>query len=75
MGADMLLPFKKPKNSELTEEQKQYNRQFSKIRIIVEHVFTHMKKFRILSYRFRNPIRRYNLIFMNVAGLRNFVMA
>ena len=44
-------------------------------RIILEHVFAHMKKFRILSYRFRNPIGRYNLIIKNVAGLRNFVMA
>ena len=75
IGTDMLLPFKKPKNGMLTEKQKQYNHQFSRLRIIVEHVFAHMKKFRILSYRFRNPIGRYNLIIKNVAGLRNYVMA
>ena len=75
VGTGMLLPFKKPKNGELTEDQKQYNRQFSKFRIIVEHAFAHMKKFRILSYRFRNPIGRYSLIIKNIAGLRNFVMA
>lgn len=75
LGTGMLIPFKKPKNGELTETQKQFNRQFSRMRIIVEHAFAHMKKFRILSYRLRNPIGRYNLIIKNVAGLRNFVMA
>ena len=75
IGTNMLLPFKKPKNGELTEKQKLFNHQFSKLRIIVEHVFAHMKKFRILSYRFRNPIGRYNLIIKNIAGLRNFVAA
>lgn len=75
LGTGIPTPFKKPKNGELTDEQKQFNRQFSKIRIIVEHAFAHMKKFRILSYRFRNPIGRYNLIIKNIAGLRNFVMA
>ncbi len=74
LGTGMLIPFKKPKNGELTDDQKQFNHQFSKLRIIVEHAFAHMKKFRILSYRFRNPIGRYNLIIKNVAGLRNFVM-
>lgn len=74
-GTPFLLPFKKQKNVELTEEQKRYNRQFSRIRVIVEHIPAHLKKFRILSYRFRNPIGGYNLIFKNVAGLRNFVTA
>lgn len=75
IGTSMLLPFKKPKNGELTEKQKVFNHRFSNLRIIVEHVFAHMKKFRILSYRFRNPIGRYNLIIKNVAGLRNFITA
>lgn len=75
LGTGMLIPFKKSKNGELTDKQKQFNRQFSKLRIIVEHVFAHMKKFRILSYRFRNPIGGYNLIIKNIAGLRNFAMA
>lgn len=61
IGTSMLLPFKKPKNGELTERQKLFNHQFSKLRI--------------LSYRFRNPIRRYNLIIKNIAGLRNFIAA
>lgn len=75
VGTGMLIPFKKPKNGALTDEQKRYNKRFSKIRIIVEHVIAHMKKFRILTYRFRNSINTYNIIFKNVAGLRNFVMA
>jgi hypothetical protein len=75
VGTGMLIPFKKPKNGALTDEQKQYNKGFSKVRIVVEHVIANMKKFRILTYRFRNSINTYNIIFKNVAGLRNFVMA
>jgi len=75
LGTSMLIPFKKPKRGMLTAKQKRYNHQFSKARIIVEHVIAHLKKFRILSYRFRNAIYTYNLIFKNISGLRNFVMA
>lgn len=75
VGTGCQTPIKKPKGKYLTPEQKLYNRQFSKERIIVEHVIAHLKKFRILSYKFRNRISSYNLIFKNIAGLRNFVTA
>ena len=32
----------------------------------------HLKKFRILSDKFRNNLKNYNLIFKNIAGLRNW---
>lgn len=73
VGTECQTPIKKPKGKYLTPEQKRYNQQFSKERIIVEHIIAHLKKFRILSYKFRNRISSYNLIFKNIAGLRNFV--
>lgn len=75
IGTACQTPIKKPKHRNLTEKEKEYNKRFSKERIIVEHVLAHLKKFKILGDRFRNPIKKYNLIFKNIAGVRNFVTA
>ncbi len=75
VGTSCQTPIKKPKNKPLTDEQKHSNRQFNKSRIIVEHVFAHLKKFNILNHKFRNSINNYNLIFKNIAGLRNWQLA
>lgn len=75
VGTSCQTPIKKQKHKELTDKEKLYNKQFSKERIIVEHIIAHLKKFRILSYKFRNNISSYNLKFKNIAGLRNFITA
>lgn len=59
----------------LTMKEKEFNKALGSKRIIVEHVFTHLKKFHILQDRFRNNISKYNLIFKNVCGIRNMVMS
>lgn len=69
------VPNKKPKKQELTKEEKDFNKQFSKERIKVEHVFGKMKVFQILSQRFRNPRAKHALIFKNIAGLYNLTYA
>ena len=74
VGTECLTPIKKRKGIELTEKEKEYNRQFSTERIVVEHSLACMKKFQILAQRLRNPIRKYTLIFKNIAGLRNLQM-
>lgn len=75
IGTACQTPIKKQKGKDLTDEEKLYNKQFGKERVIIEHIFAHLKKFRILSYKFRNKISGYNLIFKNIAGLRNFITA
>lgn len=75
IGTTCQTPIKKQKGKDLTKEERLYNKQFSKERIIVEHIIAHLKKFRILSHKFRNKISGYNLIFKNIAGLRNFITA
>lgn len=67
------LPCKKPKGKELTNEQKQYNKQLSKQRVIIEHVIGKMKIFQILFQPFRNPLHTHSLIFKNVAGIYNLM--
>ncbi|MBI5788746.1 MAG: hypothetical protein HZA78_07830 [Candidatus Schekmanbacteria bacterium] len=47
---------KKSKNKPLSKEQKEFNRQHSRERIIVEHVIDKMKIFKILAERFRNGL-------------------
>lgn len=73
-GAESItVPKKKPKKIELTKEEKEFNKQFSKERIKVEHVFGKMKVFQILAQKFRNPRTKHTLIFKNVAGLYNLI--
>ena len=75
-GTDRItVPNKKPKKIELTKEEIDFNKQFSKERIKVEHVFGNMKVFQILSQRFRNPRAKHALIFKNIAGLYNLIYA
>lgn len=65
------LPHKKLQNGKLTAQQKQENKVHSKIRIIVEHQFARLKKFRILGEIYRNFRKKHNLRFNIIAGLVN----
>ena len=69
------VPYKSSKLKPLTKRQVTYNQSHAHRRIIVEHVFAHLKKWRILAYRFRNPIPTYNHIFTTICALRNFATA
>ena len=62
-------PHKKPKNQELTPEQKQENKQLSTQRIIVEHVIRLVKIFRIAQERFRLRQKHYEQVILTVCGL------
>lgn len=65
------FPYKKPKNGELTAEEKEYNRDVSRFRVRVEHAIGRMKRFRIVAERFRNPRRTHHTKMSIVAGLAN----
>lgn len=64
-------PHKKQKNKELTKDQKKENQELSKERIIVENVIGSLKRFRILSERYRNRRKRFGLRFNLIAGIHN----
>jgi hypothetical protein len=74
-GTECDIPIKKPKSRPLRMHEKYYNRQHAKQRIGVEHEIAHLQQFQILGQRFRHNPGRHNLIFRNVAGLRNFIQA
>lgn len=68
-------PKKKPKNGEMSKEDKRKNRELSRKRIVVEHVIRKMKIWRILSERYRNRRRRHGLRVRLIAAIYNMEMA
>ncbi|MGB8034165.1 MAG: transposase family protein [Nitrososphaeraceae archaeon] len=51
-----VLPFRKKKNSILSNEERTCNRKHSQLRIIVEHAICRIKKFGIMGAKFRNRL-------------------
>ena len=68
-----VLPFRKNrKKGELSNEEKKHNRKHSKLRVIVEHTVSRIKKFGIMGTKFRNRLGRYDRTSDIVSGLVNF---
>ena len=65
------LPYKKGKGKPLNKEEKEYNRALSRFRVKVENVLAQLKVFKVLSNRYRNKRKRYNLKFQIIAGIVN----
>lgn len=72
-GEDLIeTPIKKPKNKELTNEQKEENREFSSNRIFVEHRIRSVKMFRVAGDRFRLNPSKYERVIRTICGLVRF---
>jgi len=65
------IPFKKPKGGKLTQDQNDYNRQVSSIRVRVEHCIGWVKNWAIIATRFRCSHSIYSLVMQVVCGLVN----
>jgi hypothetical protein len=67
------LPFRKKRNLDLSEEEeREYNKDHAKRRIVIEHTICRLKKYRIMSDVFRNRLRKFNKISDIVSGLVNY---
>jgi len=67
------MPKKKPKGKELTEEEKQKNKEINSIRVKVEHAIGGIKRFGVISDIFRNKQDEFNDKVMEVScGLWNY---
>ena len=73
--SNSLLPKKHYKSKPLTKEDKRNNHIISRQRIYVEHAIRFVKRFRILSERYRNRRKRFSLRFSLIAGICNFDMS
>ena len=72
-GVVIEQPKKKPRNGTLTPEEKEQNRQISKVRVEVEHHIGGIKRCQIVVQKFRNWVEHYIDDVMETAcGLHNF---
>jgi len=72
-GVTVQQPKKKPRNRELSAEEKKQNALISSVRIIVEHVIAGIKRCRIVKDVFRNKKEGFDDLVMEIAcGLHNF---
>lgn len=65
------FPYKATKERPLDDEEKAYNKGLSRCRIMIENVLGDIKVFKILSDRYRNKRKRYNIKFRIIAGIVN----
>jgi hypothetical protein len=66
------LPYKRRKKQPLTQEEKIHNKKLAGERVIVENVIGRLKRFKIISDRYRNRRKRFMLRFSLIAGIHNF---
>jgi hypothetical protein len=78
---NFVVPFKRKspgrgkrdmKGPELTAEQKAFNKEFAKERVVVEHINSRVKKFLIWGSEFRNRLKHYDVATEIVSGIINF---
>lgn len=70
--ANSQLPKKKLKKQRLTKEEKRENKQIASERVLNENVIGMLKRFKILSDKYRNRHRRFGLRFNLIAGVYNY---
>ena len=66
------IPFKKSKKHPLSKEQELANKLLAQERIYIEHVNRRIKRFKILSHRYRNKHRRHAIHVAFICAIHNF---
>ena len=72
LHANSTTPIKASKNRKLSPEEKKANSLISKRRIYIEHINRYIKRFRILSSRYRNKRKKFGLRASLICGIFNF---
>ncbi len=67
-----LIPVKATKNHKLTNMERNFNSALSKRRILIEHINRYIKRFKILSSRYKNKRRRFALCSSLICAVYNF---
>lgn len=70
--ANAFTPIKKPKNRELTQDERAYNRALSTLRIRIEHVNRRCKIFRVTKEVYRGKHRHIQKTWTVVSALVNY---
>jgi hypothetical protein len=70
------LPPKKPRGKELSDQQKEENREFSRQRVVCEHAHAGIKRYKAVTDVYRNRVPDFDdHLMLNAAGLWNFYLA
>ena len=70
---EVVMPHKKPKNGQLTPEQRQENAIISQLRIKIEHTICRLKRFRAVADIYRNHTSQWaDKFILMAAGLSNY---
>jgi len=76
LSKSLHVPYKKTQNNPLSEEKKQFNKELSSKRIVVEQSIGGMKRYHILSNRLRlHSLDFYDKLLGVCAGLWNFYLS
>ena len=68
----LVIPYKKPRGGELSEQQRAHNREVSRHRIVVEHTMAQLNRFTVLRQVFRGKKRdRHSQVTRVVAKVVN----
>lgn len=67
-----VLPKKRTRGKALTKEEKRINRNIASERVLNENVIGRLKRFKILSDKYRNRRKRFGLRFNLIAGIYNW---
>ena len=67
-----VLPKKRTRGKSLTKEEKRMNRDIASERVLNENVIGRLKRFKILSDKYRNRRKRFGLRFNLIAGIYNW---
>ena len=73
--SNSIIPIRASKKHKLTDDEKWYNNEISKVRIVIEHVNAFIKKFKITSTRYRNRRKNFKLYMSLICGIYNFETA
>lgn len=72
---NVIIPIKSSKNHKLSKDEKWYNREVSRIRIAIEHANAFIKKFKMVSTRYRNRRKNFKLYMTFICCIYNFETA
>jgi DDE superfamily endonuclease len=67
-----LLPKKRSRGRPLTKDERRINQSISSERALNENVIGRLKRFKILSDKYRNRRKRFGLRFNLIAGIHNW---
>ena len=71
LGVNARIPYKKPKNGELTKTQKKFNKAHSRRRVPVENTFAHVKNWKRIAGRYDGTAEEFNVEFNGICGMYN----